>query len=114
MDREIALKIACPFGAGIARLAETCGAVTGAIMVIGLKHGRSKIEDIESKEKTYGLVREFVGKFCEKNGSIVCKELLGCDIGTTEGMKIANEKKLFITHCPKLVRDASEILEEIL
>ncbi|HGJ65852.1 TPA: C_GCAxxG_C_C family protein [bacterium] len=114
LDKKTALKIGSPFGAGMARMAETCGAVTGAFMVIGLKYGKFKIDDNEAKEKTYKLVQEFVIKFKERNGSIVCKELLGCDIGTTEGMKIAKEKGLFNTDCPKFVRDAVEILEEIL
>jgi len=58
--------------------------------------------------------REFVNRFEARNGSIMCKELLGCDISTPEGMKIIEDKKLFETLCPKLVQDAAEIIEQIL
>jgi len=114
MDREQALKVAGAFGAGMGRMCETCGAVTGAFMVIGLKYGKVKVEDEPAKEKAYALVREFAGEFKAKNGSIVCRELLGCDMSTPEGMKFAKEHRLHSTICPKLVRDAAEILDTLL
>ncbi len=95
-------------------MGKTCGAITGAFMVIGLKHGMTKVEDEQTKEKTCDLVIEFVNRFEARNGSIMCKELLGCDISTPEGMKIIEDKKLFETLCPKLVQDAAEIIEQIL
>ena len=110
IDKATALKISAPFGGGMARMGETCGAVTGAFMVIGLRHAVSK----EEKEKLYCLINKFVERFKSKNASIVCKELLGYDIGTAEGKKAVKEKGLIDTLCPKLVRDAAEILEEIL
>jgi C_GCAxxG_C_C family probable redox protein len=114
LDREVALKVSGGFGAGMGRMGETCGAVTGAFMVIGLKHGRTVVGDKEAQEKTYALVNEFVHRFKSRNRSIVCRELLGCDVGTPEGMKLAREKKLFTTVCPKFVQDAAEIVEQIL
>lgn len=94
-------------------MGETCGAVTGAFMVIGLKYGATLGEDKASKEKTHQVVREFAEKFASRNGSIACKELLGCDLSTPEGNAQAKEKNLFYTVCPKFVKDAAEILEEI-
>jgi C_GCAxxG_C_C family probable redox protein len=114
LDRDTALKIADGFGGGMARRGETCGAVTGAFMVIGLKHGRAAVEDAQAHETTYGLVNEFVRRFKLRNGSIVCRELLGCDISTPEGLRSARQQNLFTTVCPKYVRDAAEIIEEIL
>ena len=110
IDKATALKISAPFGGGMARMGETCGAVTGAFMVIGLKYAKDK----ESKEKLYGLVNKFAEKFKSKNGSILCKELLGCNIGTPEGMKVVKEEGFIDTLCPKLVKDVAEILEDIL
>lgn len=110
---EIALPIAEAFGVGMGGMAETCGAVTGAFMVIGLKYGRVHAEDSEAKEKTRRLIKEFVRRFKDRHGSIICKTLLDVDISTDEGMEAANEKGLFKTHCPKFVRDASEILENL-
>jgi C_GCAxxG_C_C family probable redox protein len=114
LDEETALRVAGAFGGGMARMGETCGAVTGALMVIGLKHGKIKADDDQAREKTYSLAREFVEKFRVLNGSIVCKDLLGFDIGTAEGMKLFNEKHASNPVCLKFVADAAEIVEEIL
>jgi C_GCAxxG_C_C family probable redox protein len=114
LDSKTALKLAQSFGGGMAHMGETCGAVTGAFMVIGLKHGRIKAEDEESKERTYELVRKFVEKFRASNGSIVCKDLLGYDLSTEEGEKQAEKENIFDTLCAQLVQNASEILENLL
>ena len=114
LDREIALRIADGFGGGMGSMGETCGAVTGAFMVISLKHGRTVVEDRDAHKKTNSLINDFVRLFKYRNASIVCRELLGCDISTPEGLDSAREKKLFTTVCPKYVRDAAEIVEQIL
>ncbi|MFA5374753.1 MAG: C-GCAxxG-C-C family protein [Dehalococcoidia bacterium] len=114
MGRDVALKVAQSFGGGMGQMGEVCGAVTGAFMVIGLKYGRTRVDDDEAKVKTYNLVKEFSKKFKTRNGTIICRELLGCDIGTPQGQRIAKNEKLFSTVCPSFVQDAVEILEEIL
>ena len=114
LDTELALKVSCAFGGGMARMANICGAVTGAFMVIGLKHGKVKVEDKQAKIKTYGLAKDFVKRFRSRNGSIACKELLGLDISTLDGMKIARDKMIFKTLCPNFIKDATEIIDEIL
>jgi C_GCAxxG_C_C family probable redox protein len=114
LDRERALRIAGAFGGGMGRRGETCGAVTGAFMAIGLKYGKARAEDEGARDKTYELVREFVNRFQSSHGSIICRDLLGCDLSNPEGLKTASEKGLFDTLCPQLVQDATEILEEIL
>jgi C_GCAxxG_C_C family probable redox protein len=110
IDQAAALRISAPFGGGMARMGATCGAVTGAFMVIGLEFSCGQ----ESKEKVYSLVNEFVAEFKSRNRSIICKELLGCDISTPEGMKMAHDDKLIATRCPGFVHDAALILEDIL
>jgi C_GCAxxG_C_C family probable redox protein len=114
LDREISLRVSGAFGGGMGRMGEICGAVSGALMVIGLKYGKTKAEDEETKEKCYSLVREFVSKFKERNGSILCRELLGYDINTPEGLELIKKENLFSTRCPKFVRDSAEIIEQIL
>ena len=98
----------------MARMGETCGAVTGAFMTIGLKYGKIKAEDEGARDKTYELVSEFAARFKDRHGSIVCRELLGYDLSNPDGLTTAREKGVFDTLCPKFVRDATEILEEIL
>jgi C_GCAxxG_C_C family probable redox protein len=106
--------ISTSFGGGMARMGKTCGAVTGAFMVIGLKCGRVSSQDEQTRDKNYGLVREFVKKFEARNGSIVCRELLDCDISTPEGLKFAQDNKLFENVCPKFIRDAAEIVAQLI
>ncbi|MFZ5644903.1 MAG: C-GCAxxG-C-C family protein [Bacillota bacterium] len=114
LDRDKALKISAAFGGGMARMGGICGAVTGAFLVISLKYGNTKADEYQAREKTYSLVREFADLFKSRNGSFICKDLLGYDINTPEGLQVAREKKLFSTVCPKFVRDAAEIVEQLL
>lgn len=114
LDHAIALKIACGFGAGMGYSGETCGAVTGALMLIGLKYGKNTPEDNQAKDKTYALVQEFAKRFRELHGSLKCNELLPYDISIPEELKKAREEGLFTTVCPKLVKSAAMIVEEIL
>ena len=71
LTRETALKISGAFGGGMGRRGETCGAVTGAFMLIGLKHGMTSVDDAVAKEETYRLVNEFVARFNVKSCSVV-------------------------------------------
>jgi C_GCAxxG_C_C family probable redox protein len=114
LDREQALKLAGAFGGGMARMGETCGVVTGSMMTIGLKHGKTKAADDEAKERTYRLVLEFIDRFKAKHGSIVCKELLDCDMSTPEGLQEFKDRQLIETHCARFVKDAAEMLVKIL
>ncbi len=113
IDEETALKIASGFGGGMGRMAGTCGAVTGAFMVLGLRFG-GITPDQEAKERIYEEVREFANRFKARNGSLLCRDLLSCDVSTPEGYEAAKESGLFATSCPKYLRDAAEILEEML
>lgn len=114
LDRELALKVAGAFGGGIARMGAQCGAVTGALMVLGLKYGKAKAGDEGARERTYELAREFVTRFESRHGSIVCRELLGYDLSNPEERAAAKEKGLFDTLCLQLVRDAAEMVGEML
>ena len=114
IEQEVAYKISSGFGAGIGRRQEVCGAVSGGIMLVGLKYGKVKADDKESHEKTYVEARKLCDEFCKTNGSINCKELLGCDINTPEEMQYANRNNLFKTKCTKCVEDAAKIVSKML
>lgn len=83
-------------------------------MVMGLKYGRTRADDVEAKERAYSLLEQFIREFESRNGSIVCRELLGCDIGTPEGSELARDQDLYTTRCRGFVRDAAEIVEGML
>ncbi|MDD5225101.1 MAG: C-GCAxxG-C-C family protein [bacterium] len=114
LDRKTAFRISGAFGGGMARMGLVCGAVTGAFMVLGLEYGKTEAKDEGSKEKTYLKVREFAERFRKANGSMVCRELLGFDLSVPEEAAQAHAKGLFKTICPRMVKDAVEILEEML
>ena len=107
-----ALKIAGGLGSG-ARKGELCGAVSGAVLVIGLKHGQQTKEDTGAKQKCAEETEEFMRRFLSANGSIVCRDLLECDVSTLEGREKALAKKLFATRCKGFVVSAIEILEDM-
>ena len=114
LERDLALKVATGFGGGMGRLAETCGVVTGAYMVIGLKYGMTDPADQASKEKTYAIVQAFAQKFKDRFGALDCRDLLGVDLSTPGGLALATDQQLFSVRCSLLIRGAAEILDELL
>ncbi|MCE5252334.1 C-GCAxxG-C-C family protein [bacterium] len=113
IDRETALRLAGGLGGGMGRMGETCGALTGAVLVIGLVYGSTESGENEAKIKTYSLVQEAFKRFGARCGSVNCRDLLGSDICSPENRAQVRDQGLFGTVCPKCVRDAAEILEEI-
>lgn len=113
LSKENALKIGGCFGSGM-RKGEVCGACTGALMVLGLKYGKSRIEDMDSKIKSDEVCDKFLDEFKRENGSYICNTLLGCDISTKEGVQYALDNELFTKFCPKMVKSAVMITEKIL
>ena len=115
MADETALKIACGFGAGMARKEEVCGAITGGILVLGLRHGRGKNDDRSAMELTYLKTRELMDQFSRKHGTFICRELLnGCELATEEGQKYFKENELLKKTCTPCVQSVVDILERIL
>ncbi|MDP3397005.1 MAG: C-GCAxxG-C-C family protein [Methanoregula sp.] len=115
LEEKMARKIACGFGAGISRTGNICGAVSGAIMVIGLKYGKEVPgDDGGATEKTRALTRQFIQEFTHKHGSVKCTGILGHNLSVQAEYDGAAKANLFKTKCPACVRDAVEILERIL
>ena len=114
LDTQQALRVAGGFGGGMARMGETCGAVTGALMVIGLLYGKTRPGDDAAKEKTYQVVHQFVDEFRTRHGSILCRDLLFCDLSTPDGSQKARESNLFKTLCPVYVGTSAEILKKLI
>lgn len=113
LSEEMALKIGTQFGGG-ARKGEMCGAVSGALMVLGLKYGHYHYNAFDEKAKAYKIAEDFMNRFIEINGTVVCKELLGYNVSKPDDKAIIKEKELFKTICPKMIRCATEIVEQIL
>ena len=114
MNEEDLLKISCGFGAGMGRMQDTCGAVSGAYMVIGLKYGKCHKDDNKAREKTYRLVREFDSEFKKVHKTTNCKELLGCNLLTEEGNKYFNDNNLLEKVCIKCIESSVKILNTLI
>lgn len=112
-DEQMALKLGTNFGGG-ARKGELCGAVSGALLVIGLRCGHSVADDMETKAYSYKVSEEFMTRFINKNGSSVCRALLGYDLTKPEEKKVILEKNLFKTKCLDMIRDACRILDDLI
>ena len=113
LDREDALKTAACFGGGMWH-GETCGCVVGALMALGIKYASTKPNDKEGKDKLLKLKAEFEEEFCKKNGSCICKEILGYDLSKEDEMAKIMEEKLLETKCPEVVINTCEILEKMI
>ncbi len=111
IDEKTAKTIARSFGGGMGRTCQTCGAVTGAYMVLGFINN-SETEK-SAKEETYSLVQAFSRKFHEIHGDVNCEQLLGCDLGTAAGQDYFKSNNL--NHrCTGFVKDSALILEELI
>lgn len=106
-------RLSCGLGGGVGRQREVCGAVSGAAIVLGFVFGG---EDGREKKAAYEKVRAFSEKFKRKNGSIVCRELLGLEKGAFDSPVPSERTAEYYKKrpCAELVFDAAEILENIL
>ena len=111
---EDGFKVASAFGAGMGRMQETCGAVTGAFMVLGLEYGFVNPGDQEQRELLLEKTREFISKFRNKCDSIKCRDLLMCDLNTEEGQKKHEEENQRELICKNCIKQSIKILGEII
>jgi C_GCAxxG_C_C family probable redox protein len=114
IDKSTAFMMSCGFGAGMGRLQETCGAVTGSFMTIGLHICRKVSDNKERKEQSYALIREFDHRFKELHGTCRCADLLKLDLKTPEGQHEFHEKNMHETICEKCIEDAVKIVEDLI
>lgn len=113
IDEDTAKKISAGLGGGVGRQREVCGAVSGAVMVIGSLAAAISGDDSESKKKNYELVREFSDEFRAFHGSIICREILKSASVTSD--KTATPQARTAEYykkrpCLRAVEDAAEIL----
>ncbi len=115
LPADTAARIACSFGGGMGRLREVCGAVSGALLTLGTALGYNDPKDYEAKKAHYALVQEFARRFKEKNGSIVCRELLrGAEVSTGSTPEQRTPEFYKKRPCPELIRQAAQITQQML
>ena len=113
ITQEEAYKMAAGFGGGMG-IGETCGAVVGAMIVLGMKYGHFDTEHMEQKEIMNAKRVEFLEKFGKKYASCSCKGLLKHDIADPEDMQKILAEGLLFDFCPEVVKDTIEILKEVM
>ncbi len=113
-ERDTALRLACGFGAGMGRREEVCGAISGGILVLGLRHGRGEGNDRAATEATYAKTRALMERFRQRHGSYICRELLrGCDLMTAEGQDFYAQNDLRNQVCIPCIQSVIAILDEL-
>jgi C_GCAxxG_C_C family probable redox protein len=114
-DKDQALKLACGFGAGMARRQEVCGAISGGIIALGLKYGRGEGQDKALTGEMYRKVQELMTRFEARHGTCNCRTLLnGCDLNTPEGQQYFKDNDLLNVTCKGCVKTVVETVEGIL
>lgn len=114
LDEDQCLRIATSFGGGMGRQQLTCGAISGALMVLGLIGGRGKSDDIKKKDEVYHKTVQFFDEFRKLHGSVSCRELLhNLDMNDPNDMKEIDRLELFKNSCPRYVKDAVAIIERL-
>ena len=112
IDRKTAAKLSSSFGGGMGRLREVCGAVSGMFMTAGVLYGYDDPKASTEKSEHYGRIQELAKAFEEKNGSIVCRELLGLEVKRETPVPEVRTAEYYKKRpCKELVGDAAEILE---
>lgn len=112
-SKELALRLSAGFGAGMGRMQETCGAVTGAIMVLGIMQGERVNNNADLKNVTYGSVRELNRRFSDAYGTTSCSKLTGCDLNTQEGKDRFEREHVMENVCAGCVEKAVRIVESV-
>lgn len=111
ISSDVALRLAASFGGGIGRSGQVCGALTGALMALGLQRATGQPAD---KERIYQLTRDFMHQFERQHGTVLCRDLLGFDISTPEGLQAARDNGAFGRVCPSVVAWTARALERCL
>jgi C_GCAxxG_C_C family probable redox protein len=114
LDKDAAMKMACGFGGGMGRAQEVCGAISGGVFALGVKHGRGEGQDKSATDETYLKVRELLAQFAAERGSTICRTLLGCDLNTPEGHDFFQQNDLRNRTCKRCVETAVEAVDKIL
>lgn len=101
-------------GGGIGRQGEVCGAFNSGVLLVGLIHGRRRPGDKEAKSLVYSKSEEFARRFTESNGAILCRELIGLDLTSEEGLQEYNAQNMKEKKCCEVVKNAVQAILEVL
>jgi len=112
LSKETAFKLACPFGGGLGGYGNICGALTGAMMVVGLKYGATGGNDLDAKRFSNEKTRQLIEDFNKKHGSCNCNDLIGFDRSNLSAAELMEKNPIFHSACPKFLETVIVFLEE--
>jgi C_GCAxxG_C_C family probable redox protein len=110
MNETQAALVASAFGGGMARHGWTCGALTGAMMALGLHAGHASAQDTATKDALYARAQVLVARFEERHGATACRQLVGANMLDPVERQAASDRGVFKTLCPELVRTAAALV----
>jgi C_GCAxxG_C_C family probable redox protein len=113
ISKEVAQKMAAGFGGGMGKEQKTCGAVTGAVMVLGMLEGERVNNNDELKSRSYASVKKLHQRFFEEFGTTQCRELIDCDLNTSEGSERFRDQQLKEKVCGPCVARAVTIIQSL-
>ncbi len=115
MEQKTAVKLSSVFGAGMGKLREVCGAVSGAFMVLGLLYGYDDVTSKEEKTRTYRMIQDFAAKYKDEKGTIICRELLGLKEGEDLPEPAVRTEEYYRSRpCIGACRLAAELVDEVI
>jgi len=114
MEENAAVKMATAFGGGIGRCGYVCGALSGAVIVLGARLGNSDSADTAARDRAYAAAGKLLDEFQAEHGTVLCRELTGFNLRDPESMKRAREQGLFANKCPRFLKTTARIVDEIL
>lgn len=113
MDQAQMLRMVSSFGGGMGRLREVCGAVSGMFFVAGALYGYDDPKDFQAKKEHYARIQELAAKFRQKNGSIICRELLGIDGRDHSPVPSQRTEEYYKKRpCAEMIATAAQLMEE--
>ena len=113
LDRDLCQRLALPFAGGMGGSGKTCGALTGAMLAIGLHYHSTKPDEREERFKTSMAVKQLLSEFSQLHGTTECAELIGLEINTEQGFASFKKSELRTTHCARFVKEVAEIVERL-
>ncbi len=111
VDKEFLLKMASPFGAGIASLRDVCGAVSGMIIVFGILYGYDQPKNLQVKTEVYNNARSLIEQFKIKMNSHICRDLIAVSEQTLQPHERDASYYSKRKSCIECVGSAAEIIE---
>lgn len=111
VQKHMAMTLGRPLGGGMGTTGNVCGFVSAAVLILGLAH--TQTDEAAARQQTNAAVKALFDRLNAEQGIILCREVLGADMGTSEGQAQIAAQNLIATHCPRFGRSVVKILQSL-